>query len=147
MNLLENGIVWLILKENCEYLKQLYLGVAMKNTDLKQLEVLFGNLNKIIARLELTYSHLNKMNTHHLYPRHALDWYGRNTAINKKLINDKTHTNHHRVFWNAEFHNQILQVLDFNAQILQERIIQEVSEIMCQDLHYIYKDWVYIPKY
>jgi hypothetical protein len=84
---------------------------------------------------------------HHLFPKNAVDWRWRDTQINKKLIDHTKHVNHHRVFWNFEFHNQILQVLDFNAQILQEKVIREVSEIVCQDLEYIYKNGVFIPKY
>ncbi len=84
---------------------------------------------------------------HHLYPLRWVDWRWRDTQINKVLLDNTTHVNHHRVFWNNEFHNQILLILDFNAKILQEQVIREVSEIVCQDSQYIYRDWVYIPKY
>ena len=84
---------------------------------------------------------------HHLFPRNAVDWRWRDTQINKVLIDNTKHVNHHRVFWNYEFHNQILYLLDFNVQALQEKVVRQVSEIVCQDLEYIYKDGVYLPKY
>lgn len=87
-----------------------------------------------------------KYTEHHLYPRNWVDGRWLDTEINKKMLPIITHINHHRIFGNMEFHYQILQILALNAQIVQKSVLKEVSAIMWDDLSYIYKNWVFIPR-
>lgn len=86
------------------------------------------------------------MNLHHLYQRRWVDWYWTNIKINKLPLQDKTHLNHHRVFWNLEFHHQILKILNLNSPILQRHIIEDITSIVRDDPKYVYQRWVFIPK-
>ena len=87
-----------------------------------------------------------KSTVHHLFPRNWVDWRWKNTEINKVLLPEHMHINHHRIFWNLEFHYQVLRVLEFNQQVVQRHVLREVANIMWDDLSYIYKNWVFTPR-
>jgi len=67
------------------------------------------------------------MTEHHLYPKNGVDWYGTNHPLNRKMLPIVTHTNHHRVFGNLEFHYQILKILNLNAPIVQKKVLRQIS--------------------
>lgn len=86
-------------------------------------------------------------NVHHIYPRNAIDANGTNNRINKIYLSETAHTNWHRVFWNLEFHYQILRVLEMNTPIVQKKVLQDIHSIVTQDPKYTYENGVLRPKY
>lgn len=81
-----------------------------------------------------------------MYPRNAIDAQGTNEKINRIMLPEHIHVNWHRVFGNMEFHHQIRRVLEMNSPIVQRHVLKEVSQIMNDDLSYIYENGVYRPR-
>lgn len=87
-----------------------------------------------------------KKTEHHIIPRNAVDIIGTNDKRNKIMLPEHIHINRHRVFWNMEFHYQVLQILEWNWTVVQEKVIKAVAQIVQQDYKYIYIDWVWRPR-
>ena len=59
--------------------------------------------------------------------------------INKEIIKDSTHINWHRVFNGNTPQQQILQVLSFNKQILNDEFVKELLKVLDKYIYNYYK--------
>ena len=85
-------------------------------------------------------SHSKRYSVHHLIPRMNDDWSKfTENKINKETIKDSTHTNRHRVFNGNTPQQQILQVLSFNKQILNDEFVKELLKVLDKYIYNYYK--------
>lgn len=77
---------------------------------------------------------------HHLIPRMNDDWSKfTEVKINKEQIKDSTHVNWHRVFnWDTP-QQQLLHVLSFNRQILNDEFVKELLRVLDKYIYNYYK--------
>ena len=74
---------------------------------------------------------------HHIIPVWA--WWP-NIPENKITIKDKTHVNWHRIFNDAETpQQQLLHVLNFNKQILNDEFVRELLKVLDKYIYNYYK--------
>lgn len=82
----------------------------------------------------------NKFSVHHEIPRMNDDW----TKFvekkeNKILLPDNTHVNWHRVFNWLTPQQQLLHVLNFNKQILNDEFVRELLKVLDKYIYNYYK--------
>lgn len=82
----------------------------------------------------------NRNSVHHLIPRMNDDWTRfTENKINKEIIKDSTHVNWHRVFnWDTP-QQQLLKVLSFNKQILNDEFVKELLKVLDKYIYNYYK--------
>ena len=82
----------------------------------------------------------NKNSIHHLIPRMNDDWTKfTENKINKETIKDSTHVNWHRVFNGNTPQQQLLKVLSFNKQILNDEFVKELLKVLDKYIYNYYK--------
>lgn len=82
----------------------------------------------------------NRNSVHHLIPRMNDDWTRfTENKINKEIIKDSTHVNWHRVFNGDTPQQQLLKVLSFNKQILNDEFVKELLKVLDKYIYNYYK--------
>lgn len=82
----------------------------------------------------------NRNSVHHLIPRMNDDWTKfTENKINKEIIKDSTHVNWHRVFNGDTPQQQLLKVLSFNKQILNDEFVKELLKVLDKYIYNYYK--------
>ena len=85
-------------------------------------------------------SHNKKYSCHHLIPKNNDDWSKfTENKINKEMINDSTHVNWHRVFSGETPQQQLIRVLNFNKQILNDEFVKELLKVLDKYIYNYYK--------
>lgn len=85
-------------------------------------------------------SNKKKFSEHHLIPRMNDDWSKfTENKINREIIKDSTHINWHRVFnWDTP-QQQLIKVLEFNRQILNDEFVKEILKVLDKYIYNYYK--------
>ena len=85
-------------------------------------------------------SHNKKYSCHHLIPKNNDDWSKfTENKINKEIISDSTHVNRHRVFSGETPQQQLIRVLNFNKQILNDEFVKELLKVLDKYIYNYYK--------
>ena len=81
-----------------------------------------------------------KYSCHHLIPRNNDDGTKfTEEKINKEIIKDSTHVNRHRVFSGETPQQQLIRVLNFNKQILNDEFVKELLKVLDKYIYNYYK--------
>lgn len=80
---------------------------------------------------------------HHIVPR-SMDW--SNTKNNIVRLNHKYHVAFHQVFMNQPPHKQIERLLNIGSTALTEEFKTRVSDLLYEDLEYIYERGILIKR-
>ena len=81
-----------------------------------------------------------KYSCHHLIPRNNDDGTKfTEEKINKEIIKDSTHVNRHRVFSWETPQQQLIRVLNFNKQILNDEFVKELLKVLDKYIYNYYK--------
>lgn len=85
-------------------------------------------------------SHKKKYSDHHMIPR-ANDDGTKFTSnkLNVERINDSMHVNYHRIFGSETPQQQLLHVLNFNKQILNDEFVRELLKVLDKYIYNYYK--------
>lgn len=85
-------------------------------------------------------SHKRKYSDHHMIPR-ANDDGTKFTSnkLNVERINDSMHVNYHRIFGSETPQQQLLHVLKFNKQILNDDFVKEILKVLDKYIYNYYK--------
>lgn len=85
-------------------------------------------------------SHKQRYSEHHLIPKNNDDWSKfTQEKINRERIKDVTHVNHHRIFGSETPQQQILHILAFNKQILNDDFVRELLKVLDKYIYNYYK--------
>lgn len=85
-------------------------------------------------------SHKKKYSEHHLIPQMNDDGSKfTQDKQNKEIIKDSTHVNWHRVFAWETPQQQLLHVLDFNKQILNDEFVKDLLKVLDKYIYNYYK--------
>lgn len=85
-------------------------------------------------------SHKHRYSEHHLIPKQHEDGSKfTQDKINRERINDTTHVNHHRIFAGETPQQQLLHVLKFNKQILNDEFVRELLKVLDKYIYNYYK--------
>lgn len=77
---------------------------------------------------------------HHLIPKQNDDGSKFTQAkVNRQTIKDITHVNHHRIFAGETPQQQLLHVLNFNKQILNDEFVRELLKVLDKYIYNYYK--------
>lgn len=85
-------------------------------------------------------SHKHRYSLHHLIPSSLDDWSGFTKEwINKQYIDDKLHVRHHSLMLNKSPVEQLLHVLMFNEQILDQKFVKALLNVLDKYIYNYYK--------
>lgn len=84
--------------------------------------------------------HKHKYSLHHLIPSSLDDWSGFTKEwVNKQYIDDKLHVRHHSLMWNKSPVEQLIHVLMFNEQILDQKFVKALLNVLDKYIYNYYK--------
>ena len=64
---------------------------------------------------------------------------GSNSPNNIIMLEEELHQDHHRLLGNLTPAEQLELVLELNAKVMREAVVEEISEILNRDPHRLYK--------
>ena len=81
-----------------------------------------------------------RVSCHHYIPRYNDDWSKfTESKINKGMIDDNKHINHHRIFGAETPQQQLIHILKFNEQILNDDFVRELIKVLDKYIYNYYK--------
>ena len=82
----------------------------------------------------------HKYSLHHLIPSSLDNWTGFTKEwINKQSIDDRLHVRHHALMWNLSPVEQLIHVLTFNEQILSDKFVKALLNVLDKYVYNYYK--------
>ncbi len=82
----------------------------------------------------------NKYSCHHLIPQSLDDWtWFTKEKVNKQYIDDRLHIRHHTLMANKSPIQQLIHILTFNEQILDDKFVKELLRVLDGYIYNYYK--------